>query len=278
MTKRQISINRFKIQDRPPKLSGDLVVVEEPLQILLKQGALSEVFSITLRTPGDDKELITGLLFSEQIIKKAKDINSFLNEQANNRYQANIITVNLSSQIKLIPEDIVRNHPSYSGCGFCGKTNLKSLELKPIRKSRPTKTLLNNQLITSIRKQLANQHLFSQTGGSHVAGLIYENKGKLDFGSSVFFEDVGRHNALDKLIGHQLINNDLGQSGILVLSGRIGFELVQKAIISGYSTIIALGAPSSLAIQAAKQFNIVLIGFAKNDSFNLYTADTDLIK
>jgi len=278
MTKRQICINRFKVKDNHPKLSGDLVAVEEPLQILLKQGALSEVFSITLRTPGDDKELITGLLFSEQIIKKAKHIDSFLNKKANNQYQANIITVNLSSQIKLVPEDIVRNHPSYSGCGFCGKTNLKSLELKPIRESRPTKTLLNNQLIKSIRELLANQNLFSQTGGSHVAGLIYENKGKLDFNNSIFFEDVGRHNALDKLIGHQLIKNDLGQTGILVLSGRIGFELVQKAIISGYSTIIALGAPSSLAIQAAKQFNIALIGFAKDDSFNLYTADTDLIK
>ena len=278
MTKRQISINRFKVKDNLPKLNSDLIAVEEPLQITLKQGALSKVFSITLRTPGDDKELITGLLFSEQIIDRAEDIDSFSNEQVDNKYQANLITVNLSSQLHFNPEEITRNHPSYSGCGFCGKTSLKTLELKPIRKPRAISALLGNPLVKSIRKLLASQGLFSQTGGSHVAGLIYENKGKLDFGRSVFFEDVGRHNALDKLIGHQLINNDLGQPGILVLSGRIGFELVQKTIVSGYSTIIALGAPSSLAIQAAKQFDIVLIGFAKDDSFNLYTADISLVQ
>jgi len=281
MKKNQITINRFKVKQNQAKLDTDPIAVEEPLQITLKQDNLSEVFSITLRTPGDDHELITGLLFTEQVIQKANQIVSFSNGQIDDTYQANLISVYLSPSVKLNPTDNARNHASYSGCGFCGKTSLKSLELKSIRKKRPIKSKLSNQLVKSIRIQLANQRLFSQTGGSHVAGLIYQDNNdsnKINIKESVFFEDVGRHNALDKLIGHQLINNDLRQAGILVLSGRIGFELVQKAIISGFSTIIALGAPSSLAIQAAKQFDIQLIGFAKDDSFNLYTADTDLLE
>jgi len=275
MDKNQIAISRFKVTDDKNRLQQDQIAMEEPLQIRLEQNAFSEVFSITLRTPANDHELAYGLLFSEGVINTASDIKSFELENLDNYLSSNQLTVQLSPHIKLDLEGKNRRHPSYSGCGICGKTSLQALELRQSRPLKPIQTKLNNQLIRDLKQTLAEQPLFSSTGGSHIAGLIYEISGELDIKNSPFFEDVGRHNALDKLIGHELHKNDLSQAGILLLSGRIGFELVQKAIIAGFSVIVALGAPSNLAIKAANQFNLTLIGFAKDDSFNLYTADTD---
>ncbi len=272
MLKSQININRFKVRKGEHLLQSDPIAVEEPLQISLSRGELQEIFSITLRTPGNDQNLAFGLLFSEGVITSAADIESFALERIKGEISINLLTAKLSASIDLDLKDNIRRHPSYSGCGLCGKTSLKALELK---QSKPTKVIqskIDHQIVKSLQQSLAKQPLFSQTGGSHVAALIYENNGILDINHSPFFEDVGRHNALDKLIGYELQKNDLGQTGILVLSGRIGFELVQKAVMAGFSVIIALGAPSNLAIQAANQFNMTLIGFAKDDSFNLYTA------
>lgn len=278
MIKNQIEISRFRVEKGQNQLQNDQIAVEEPLRISLLQRNLSEIYSITLRTPGSDQQLVCGLLFSEGIINKASDIQSFQLDTDEGSVPSNLMTVNIDPQIKLNLEHTLRRHPSYSGCGLCGKTSLQALELKPSRAQRPIQSKITNQLIKLLKQKLAEQPLFSQTGGSHVAGLIYEKQSVLDIKNSPFFEDVGRHNALDKLIGHELQENDLGQTGILVLSGRIGFELVQKAVMAGFSVIVALGAPSNLAIQAANQFNIALIGFAKNESYNLYTADEQLLK
>lgn len=272
MLKSQIDINRFRVVEAKHRLQNDQVAVEEPLQITLSQNSLSEIYTITLRTPGHDQQLAYGLLFSEGVITTASEIENFKLEQIDNNLSVNLLTVKLAQSVKLELKNNIRRYPSYSGCGLCGKTSLQALELKQSRKKKLVVTAVDNHLICALRQALANQPLFSQTGGSHVAGLIYEKKGILDVNNSPFFEDVGRHNALDKLIGHELQKNDLGQSGILVLSGRIGFELVQKSVMAGFSVIVALGAPSNLAIQAANQFDIALIGFAKDDSFNLYTA------
>jgi len=271
MNKSQVTISRFKVKNGVKELQQDKIAMEEPLQIRLVQGDLSEVFSITLRTPGHDYELTYGLLFSEGVISSACDIESFELEQLDGRISVNQFTVMLSPNVNLDLNNKIRRYPSYSGCGICGKTSIQALELRQTRQTKAILSKLDNQLIQSLRHTLAGQPLFSSTGGSHVAGLIYENNGVLDIKNSPFFEDVGRHNALDKLIGHELHQNNLSQTGILVLSGRIGYELVQKAVIAGFSVIVALGAPSNLAIKAANQFNITLIGFAKDDSFNLYT-------
>ena len=267
----QITINRFRVTNEKSELESDIIAVEEPLQILLKQEDKSHAFSITMRTPGNDSALVYGLLFCEGIIHSASDILSVDSSNYKETVDANIVTVQLCSSVAL---DLIRNkrsHPSYSGCGFCGKTSLKALELRPARPLRLVKSSVDNQLVAQLRDLLARQELFSNTGGSHVAGLIYEINDHLDLESSPFFEDIGRHNALDKLIGHELKKNNLSQPGVLLLSGRIGFELVQKAVMAGFSTIVALGAPSSLAIKAAMQFDISLIGFAKDESFNMYT-------
>jgi len=274
MKQNQLTINRFRVARQKSELESDVIAVEEPLQILLQQKNKTHAFSITMRTPGNDVQLTYGLLFCEGVIRFAADILSIDATDFKDKIgvEANIITVKLSNNTSLDLSHQKRSHPSYSGCGFCGKTSLKALELKPLRGLRAIKTPINNLLIKQLRTQLARQDLFSNTGGSHVAGLIYEVENKLEINHSPFFEDVGRHNALDKLIGNELQQNDLSQPGILLLSGRIGFELVQKAIVAGFSTIVALGAPSSLAIQAARQFEITLIGFAKDSSFNLYTS------
>jgi len=278
MLNNQIEINRFRVEYAKRSLQKDQIAVEEPLQITLSQGNLSDIFSITLRTPGNDQQLACGLLFSEGVISRSDDILSFELEDIEGEISVNLLNVVLASRVKLELDNKIRRHPSYSGCGLCGKTSLQALELKQSRSKKPLISQIDNQLIARLRKSLADQSLFSQTGGSHVAGLIYENNGILEINNSPFFEDVGRHNALDKLIGHELQKNNLGQTGILILSGRIGFELVQKSVMAGFSVIVALGAPSNLAIQAANRFNIALIGFAKDNSFNLYTADEQLLR
>ena len=278
MNKSQTTINRFKVKKGSKVLQQDTIAIEEPLQIRLVQGDFSEIFSITLRTPNHDQQLAYGLLFSEGIIDSASDIESFEIESLDDHFSANQLTVNLSPTVTLDLNNKTRRHPSYSGCGICGKTSLQALELKQTRQPKTIQTKLTTELIKSLRQILAKQPLFSSTGGSHVAGLIYEFDGRLNIEESPFFEDVGRHNALDKLIGHELHENNLFKGGVLVLSGRIGFELVQKAVIAGYSTIVALGAPSNLAIKAANQFKVTLIGFAKDESFNLYTNDDHLLE
>ena len=278
MQSSKFEINRYRVTPTDNTLQQDIIAVEEPLQLSLTQGGNSEVFSLTMRTPGDDEALVYGLLFTEGIINKASDVIELNSTEVNDIIEANLVTVDLDQNIKLDLSDNYQRHASYSGCGLCGKTSLKALELKSRRNNKPVKKLLDNQLISGLKELLAKQPLFSETGGVHAAGLIYELDGELDFNHSPFFEDVGRHNALDKLIGHELIQHDLQQAGILVLSGRIGFELVQKAVMAGFSTIVALGAPSHLAVQAANQFDIVLVGFAKDNCFNLYTSHAEKLK
>lgn len=277
MLDNHIQINRFKVRPGLVEVEKDPIAVEEPLQIRLLQGDKNEVFSLTMRTPGDDRELATGLLFSEGIIQKALDIESLDISGVDDAKEHNLLNVTLSAQITLDLSQYQRHFASYSGCGLCGKTNLQALELKQSREFKSLAIKLDNHLIYKLKRLLAKQPLFSQTGGVHAAGLVYEIDGQLDLDNSPFFEDVGRHNALDKLIGHELIKNDLDQAGILVLSGRIGFELVQKAVMAGFSVVVALGAPSNLAIQAANQFDVTLIGFAKDASFNLYTMHREML-
>lgn len=271
----KVQINRYIVSPNSSRLQTDEIAVEEPLQLSLHQGMTNEVFSLTMRTPGDDKALIYGLLFSEGIINQANDIISLSWSKVDDVVATNLVTARIENHIALDLSNNQRRHASYSGCGLCGKTSLTALELKTSREPKSIESSLDTELIGTLKRLLAEQPLFSETGGVHAAGLIYEKQGQLQFKDSPFFEDVGRHNALDKLIGHELIENDLQQVGILVLSGRIGFELVQKAVMAGFSTIIALGAPSHLAVQAANQFDIVLVGFAKENRFNLYTSHAE---
>jgi len=275
MHKGKSNITRFRVNSNKKVIENDEVAIEEPLQIDLLQNKQMQTYSITMRTPGHDRFLTYGLLFSEGVINCAEDIDSVKFSKMDSVIVANQVEVEFLSSFNLDIRDQARRLASYSGCGICGKTSMKALSLKNPRAQRKIHVDITCADIVKIREQLAEQTLFSDTGGSHVAGVVYEvemnGQYALDFDSTTYFEDIGRHNALDKLIGSELIDNNLSQSGIVILSGRVGFELVQKIVMAGFSTIIALGAPSSLAIKTANQFGLSLIGFAKNEQFNLYT-------
>lgn len=278
-------VQRIGYNNNQSKAELDDVISEEPLQISLawydpQATEQSQVFTITMRTPGDDIELTLGLLLSEGQITDMAQIeeihydgdDGYENDNKyDNEYDSplpNQLTVQLRRGI--IPDltDFQRQLVSQSSCGICGKTSLKSLELKAPKPLDRTAAWLNiNQLKAMPERLQAQQSLFAQTGGVHGAALFNQHYELLSLK-----EDIGRHNAVDKVIGDQLQRypDETGQQQILLVSGRVSFELVQKAVVAGYAVLIAVGAPSSLAISAARRFDLTLIGFTKPDSFNVY--------
>ncbi|MDQ7051207.1 MAG: formate dehydrogenase accessory sulfurtransferase FdhD [Enterobacterales bacterium] len=274
-----IKVNRKLVNQQGIASKQDLIAVEEPLQVDLIHLGKDITFTITMRTPGQDKYLTYGILFNENVILNASDILALNTLEVNEVVKANVVQVGLTAACEKNLKSVLKiNHRrlvSHSGCGICGKTSLTALTLKVSRENKNLMVDISLEQIKKVRQLLSIQPLFSQTGGSHVAGIIYQRQQKgtfsLDFDNAKFFEDVGRHNALDKLIGYELLQHNLDKTGVIVLSGRIGFELVQKVVMTGFSTIIALGAPTSLAVETANQFGLTLIGFAKDNRFNIYT-------
>jgi FdhD protein len=245
----------------------DVLAVEEPLEISLQYydgGAKrTQSISITMRTPGFDKELALGFLFTEGILTHANQVEKVL------MIGENHITVFLREQASVELEKLKRNFYTTSSCGVCGKSSIDAIRTIAsdfiLTQNEPR--TLSADLLTSLKEKInAYQSNFSQTGGIH-ASTLFDFDGKL----ISIYEDVGRHNALDKLIGHHFIEEPLDFSQhILLLSGRASFELIQKAIMAKIPVVCAIGAPSSLAVELAKEFDITLIGFLKNQSFNLY--------
>ena len=249
----------------------DSVIVEEPLEIRLiynDEGQEQDrVYLVTMRTPGDDINLVTGLLLAEGIINRASDIIG-INEQLDvDEVNLNEINVRLSPDITLDWAFIKRDTTSFSSCGVCGKSSIQSLELRNIPELDTNDAWLSGQIIPYFSEQLRRyQSMFNQTGGVHGCAL-FDEKGEL----LLSCEDVGRHNALDKLLGTLARNTVLDvQQKIVFLSGRISFELVQKVLVAGISVLVAVGAPSNLAINMAKRFNLTLIGFSRDGGFNVY--------
>ena len=258
----------------------DLISVEEPLEISLKyrdqdKWSISSL-SITMRTPGHDKDLVRGFLFNEQIIKNLDEIDSI--ESVGDKvgqYQIQnkiLITINNSENINI--SKIKRDFLTNSSCGVCGKTSLDSLEIIKREKTSITEPKLTKEIITqspSILRQ--NQSEFSKTGGIHASGL-FSSDGRL----ISLREDVGRHNALDKMIGNALNENQIDpQNQFITCSGRLNFELVQKVLMTNIGLMIGVGAPTSLAIDLANRFDMTLIGFVKEDSFNIYTNNQKVV-
>jgi len=255
----------------------DAVIVEEPLEIRLiysdSTGKEQErVYLVTMRTPGNDINLVTGLLLAEGIINSASDIIGIndqldFNDIYNNDINQNEIHVQLSPDVVIDWALINRDTTSFSSCGVCGKSSIKSLELRNIPDLDSTGAWLSGHLIPHFSEQLRQyQSMFNQTGGVHGCAL-FDGKGELLRSC----EDVGRHNALDKLMGTLARSSELDkQNKIVFLSGRISFELVQKVLVAGISVLIAVGAPSNLAINMAKRFNLTLIGFSRDGGFNVY--------
>jgi len=258
----------------------DLVSIEEPLEISLKfkkdKEWITQNLSITMRTPGNDKDLVRGFLFNEQIVQSIDHIESIesYGEKVGRYNIQNKILATLNNSKNVNISKIKRDFLTNSSCGVCGKSSLDALEIIKTDKTDPDKPKINKEVIISSSNTLkTNQSEFSKTGGIHASGLL-NSKGEL----INLKEDVGRHNALDKLIGSTLINDQIEpKNQFITCSGRLNFELVQKVLMTNIGIMIGVGAPTSLAIDLANKFDMTLIGFVKKDSFNVYTNNKKVI-
>lgn len=263
--------------DAESKEFADVLAVEEPLEIRLGlcDGTHKPV-SITMRTPGDDGELAAGFLFTEGIIKSPEQIKEIRHcglkigkgsgviDRAS-ALNSNTIRVDLAEGVDVDLKRLERHFYTSSSCGVCGKSSIEALQAgaSPLKGNLSVSQYLINNLPSILR---SSQEVFDRTGGLHASALFNAN-GTLD----IVREDVGRHNALDKVIGAKFLAGEMPLSNnILLVSGRASFELVQKALMAGIPILAAVGAPSSLAVELAKEFGMTLIGFVRDNRFNIY--------
>ncbi len=270
-----------RVEHGSATVTDDILVTEEPLEIRLGHGPQEDRkevrLSVTMRTPGNDEELALGFLFTEGIITGMSEVLRVVPcENVKQEERGNVIRVELHPNVDLDPAKWQRNFYTSSSCGVCGKTSIEAVRTQcttPITPFGP----VDPKVITALPDRMREaQTVFKHTGGIHAAAL-FDREGKL----LILREDVGRHNAVDKVIGAllmakrsdpgsgpgQLITNNCQ----LLVSGRAGFELVQKCTVAGIPLMAAVGAPSSLAVQLAKEGNLTLIGFLRGERFNIYT-------
>ncbi len=248
----------------------DYLATEEPLEIRLVAGGLRRNVAITMRTPGNDFELAAGFLYSEGVISSREDISRMthcvdLGVAIENRY--NIVNIELASGILPDLQTLERHFYTTSACGVCGKTSLESLRLRGCPVIPPEPKVKVEIFYTLAEKLRAAQRIFASTGGLHAAAL-FDTEGQL----LAVREDVGRHNALDKLVGWALLAGYLPlHSRIVMVSGRSSFEILQKCLVAGVPIVCAVSAPSSLAVALATEFGITLVGFLREERFNIYS-------
>ena len=269
-----------KIKNSEIEKIKDPVSVEEPLEMRLKfkkdNEWVSQNISITMRTPGSDEDLIRGFLLNEKIIENVNKITSIeqIGDPVGDYILKNIIEATIDDTKNLEIGKLKRNFVTNSSCGVCGKTSLDAIKIIKNEKLDLNFPKLKKEIIVKSPELLRNmQSEFAKTGGIHASALI-----DISGNTIALKEDVGRHNALDKLIGfshnNKLIDNN---SQFIACSGRLNFELVQKALMSDIGIMVGVGAPTSLAIDLAKRFDMTLVGFAKSDSFNIYCNENRVI-
>jgi FdhD protein len=253
---------------------SDRVAVEEPLEIKLAYTADGErairTVAITMRTPGDDINLVLGFLFTEGLIHSHADVLSveFCDVAGEERAQPNSLLVDLRPDMQVDLQSLDRHFYTTSSCGVCGKTSLEAIRAQAKFAVGGERIRLTEDMLNALPALMAqHQNIFAGTGSVHAAAL-FDEQGALHH----VFEDVGRHNALDKVIGARFAAQELPlhEQGLLV-SGRASFELVQKARMAGCPVLVAVGAPSSLAIELAWEFDMTLIGFLRDGRFNVYS-------
>ena len=257
-----------RLEGQKLSLQPDFVAVEEPLEIKLLVGdsTAAQPISVTMRTPGNDESLALGFLFTEGIIKHGNDVQSI---HVAEDPSGNALTVQLKSHVTVDLAKLERHFYTTSSCGVCGKASLEAVQQHCNIELPKTQWKVPSQVLYSLPDSLRNQQAnFAQTGGIHGCALF-----DLDGNFILSAEDVGRHNALDKLIGQCILSMPTIplSNHILMLSGRISFELVQKAAMAGIRFIAAVGAPSSLAIDLAEDMGITLVGFLRGERCNIYT-------
>jgi len=269
-----------KVRDDDRIESADALAIEEPLEIRLEYGPGDErktqYISVTMRTPGNDAELAKGFLFTEGIVTQNDDILSaehcFIACAEN---KENVIQVRLKEGVLPNLNNTERNFYTTSSCGVCGKASISAIKTVSSFIDGADNSSVDAAVLYQLPDLLTHhQHIFTATGGLH-ASALFSLSGEL----LLIREDVGRHNALDKLIGAALGQGLLPlNKHILLLSGRASFELIQKAAMAGIRIVAAVGAPSSLAVQLAEEFNITLVGFLRGKRFNIYTGTNRVVQ
>lgn len=242
----------------------DFLVGEEPLEIRIG----SSPINVTMRTPGQDLELAAGFLLTEGVITSAEQIVA-LRQITTGTHKRNVVCVDLVRGVRANPATLQRNFLTSSSCGLCGKASIDSVRVRGIVRPNPDLRVSPEVLCVLPEALRSSQTLFSRTGGLHAAGL-FDTTGKL----VALREDVGRHNAVDKLIGWALLGKRLPlDDSILLVSGRGSFEIVQKALVAGLPVVACISAPSSLAVRLAWEFNMTLVGFLRGKRFVVYTGE-----
>ena len=252
-----------------PQRRKDILATEEPMEILLRAGDKQQTVAITMRTPGNDYELAAGFLYNEGILQRRDEISGMTYCVDGNQQEYNSLRIQLKADSMPELKQLERHFFTNSACGVCGSTMLDDLSERNIP-AIPEGPVVDHSLVTSLPDKLRqSQNLFDTTGGLHAAALF-----DLDGNILAAREDVGRHNALDKLIGWGLLNDQLPfNNRIVMVSGRASYELLQKSYIAGVSIFCAVSAPSSLAVDVAQRFGITLIGFLRGNRFNVYTGN-----
>ncbi|AHY47859.1 formate dehydrogenase family accessory protein FdhD [Rubrobacter radiotolerans] len=252
------------------RLKSDTLATEEPMEIRLVTGDVRQTVAVTMRTPGNDFELAAGFLHGEGIIASKDDVKKIsycTDPEVDAEQLYNIVNVELRAGLEADISPLERNFYTTSACGVCGKASLEQLELRgcPVVPPGP---VLSPEVVLSLPEKLRDaQALFDSTGGLHAAAL-FDAQGNL----LALREDVGRHNATDKLIGWALMEGRLPlSSGVVLVSGRSSFEILQKCLQAGVPVVCAISAPSSLAVDVAREFGMTLIGFLRGERFNLYS-------
>lgn len=273
----QRRVSRFmirKVRDDRSSRRRDRLAVEEPMEIRLNlPGPTGErrdhSLSVTMRTPGDDFQLAAGFLFTEGVVEASDDIEEITyclgTEKAEQAY--NVVSVRLRAGIHFDPELLQRNFYTTSSCGVCGKTSLEAIETQRCPILPQGHPVMAMATVHTLNEQLhGDQSVFQATGGLHAAGL-FSAEGEL----ISLREDVGRHNAVDKVIGEKLLADELPLNDyLLMVSGRASFEIMQKALVAGIAMVAAVGAPSSLAVDLAREFGMTLLGFVRDGRYNVY--------
>jgi len=261
------SVQARAVSGSEVRAKSDVVVSEEPLEIRLSVDGREHPIAITMRTPGNDFELAVGFLTTEGVLDGPADLAAVRYCVEPPAEQAfNIVTVELRPGARVDLQRLSRNVYTTSSCGVCGKTSLEAIATHhhpPV----PSGPMVDAAVLAGMPDVLlAKQRVFERTGGLHAAGLFDAHGTAL-----IVREDVGRHNAVDKLVGALVLEQRFPASpSVLVVSGRASFEILQKAVMAGIGFVAAVGAPSSLAVRAAEDFGMTLAGFVRDGSFNIY--------
>ncbi|NIL95176.1 MAG: formate dehydrogenase accessory sulfurtransferase FdhD [Woeseiaceae bacterium] len=269
-----VDIHRFRNGKQASQ--SDTVAVEEPLEIRLAwstpDGRATRSVSITMRTPGNDEELAVGFLVSESLIRGPADFASVesCGPPAPDSGNHNVIRVDLAANVDVDLGRLQRHFYTTSSCGVCGKASLDALRVIGVESQVGNTARFERSVLTSIPDKLrAAQTTFDETGGLHAAAAFTQTGDLV-----VTREDVGRHNAVDKVIGALLLRNQLPATELgLMVSGRASFELMQKTVVAGMPLLAAVSAPSSLAVELAGEFGVTLVGFLRGDTFNVYAGE-----